>query len=108
MKSILNFRMLEYVQDNTLFTVLCLVIRGFEALGASAYSTASYVFVVNSFPQNIGSVLVKNLYFFMRKILLYECVVKGHIRNLRGTRNEHRTGSRRASVFGTYNIFCTV
>lgn len=31
--------------------------RGLEALGASAYSTASYVFVVNAFPDSIGSVL---------------------------------------------------
>lgn len=28
-----------------------------EALGASAYSTASYVFVVNAFPESIGTVL---------------------------------------------------
>ncbi|KAF7287172.1 hypothetical protein GWI33_002541 [Rhynchophorus ferrugineus] len=53
----LLFGMLEYIHDYTMFTVLCLVIRGFEALGASAFSTASYVFVVNTFPNNIGSVI---------------------------------------------------
>ncbi|KAJ3654933.1 hypothetical protein Zmor_014084 [Zophobas morio] len=53
----LLFATLEYVSNYTLFTTLCIVIRGFEALGASAFSTASYVFVVNTFPQNIGSVL---------------------------------------------------
>lgn len=53
----LLFGMLEYVTDYTIFTTLCLVIRGFEALGASAFSTASYVFVVNTFPNNIGSVI---------------------------------------------------
>lgn len=53
--------MLEYVHDFTLFTTLCIVIRGLEALGASAFSTASYVFVVNTFPNNIGSVIVSNL-----------------------------------------------
>lgn len=49
---------LEYISDKTLFIAFCFVVRGFEALGASAYSTASYVFVVNTFPQHIGSVLV--------------------------------------------------
>ncbi|CAG9768972.1 unnamed protein product [Ceutorhynchus assimilis] len=53
----LLFGLLEYVTDFTLFTTLCLVIRGFEALGSSAFSTASYVFVVNTFPNNIGSVI---------------------------------------------------
>lgn len=35
----------------------CFLIRGLEALGASAYSTATYVFVVEIFPSNIGAVL---------------------------------------------------
>ncbi|RZC41026.1 UDP-glucose:glycoprotein glucosyltransferase, partial [Asbolus verrucosus] len=52
-----GFVTLEYVTNYTWFTTFCIVIRGFEALGASAFSTASYVFVVNTFPQNIGSVL---------------------------------------------------
>ncbi|XP_052737167.1 MFS-type transporter SLC18B1-like [Bicyclus anynana] len=51
------FGTLVLVQDPTMFTVLCFVVRGMEALGASAYSTASYVFVVNAFPDTIGSVL---------------------------------------------------
>ncbi|KAF5270508.1 hypothetical protein FQA39_LY08386 [Lamprigera yunnana] len=51
------FGLLEYVEDYTLFVSLCFVIRGFEAVGASAFSTASYVFVVHSFPEKIGSVL---------------------------------------------------
>ncbi|XP_039745172.1 MFS-type transporter SLC18B1-like [Pararge aegeria] len=51
------FGTLVLVEDPTTFTVLCFVVRGMEALGASAYSTASYVFVVNAFPDNIGSVL---------------------------------------------------
>ncbi|XP_017781207.1 PREDICTED: MFS-type transporter SLC18B1-like isoform X2 [Nicrophorus vespilloides] len=53
----LLFGMLEYIHDYTLFTTFCLIIRGLEALGASAFSTASYVFVINTFPNNIGSVL---------------------------------------------------
>lgn len=51
------FGLLEYVDDCTLFSVLCFLIRGFEAVGASAFSTASYVFVVHAFPGKIGSVL---------------------------------------------------
>lgn len=49
--------MLSLIEDSLQFTILCFVVRGFEALGASAYSTASYVFVVNAFPDSIGSVL---------------------------------------------------
>ncbi|XP_049888020.1 MFS-type transporter SLC18B1-like [Pectinophora gossypiella] len=51
------FGTLALIEDSVLFTVLCFVVRGLEALGASAYSTASYVFVVNAFPDSIGSVL---------------------------------------------------
>ncbi|XP_048518397.1 MFS-type transporter SLC18B1 isoform X2 [Dendroctonus ponderosae] len=53
----LLFGMLDYVSDYATFTSLCLIVRGFEALGSSAFSTASYVFVVNTFPENIGSVI---------------------------------------------------
>ncbi|XP_066258755.1 MFS-type transporter SLC18B1-like [Euwallacea similis] len=51
------FGLLEYVTNYTAFTTLCLLIRGFEALGSSAFSTASYVFVVNKFPNHISSVI---------------------------------------------------
>ncbi|XP_075983718.1 uncharacterized protein LOC142981589 [Anticarsia gemmatalis] len=51
------FGTLALIEDSVTFTVLCFVVRGLEALGASAYSTASYVFVVNAFPDTIGSVL---------------------------------------------------
>ncbi|KAJ8733922.1 hypothetical protein PYW07_014473 [Mythimna separata] len=51
------FGTLALIDDTTTFTTLCFVVRGMEALGASAYSTASYVFVVNTFPDSIGSVL---------------------------------------------------
>lgn len=37
--------------------IFCFFVRGLEALGASAYSTASYVYVVACFPDNIGTVL---------------------------------------------------
>ncbi|XP_053601631.1 MFS-type transporter SLC18B1-like [Plodia interpunctella] len=51
------FGTLVLVDDKTTFTALCFLVRGLEALGASAYATASYVFVVNAFPDSIGSVL---------------------------------------------------
>ncbi|KAK9879739.1 hypothetical protein WA026_006799 [Henosepilachna vigintioctopunctata] len=51
------FGFLIYIDDFTLFTTLCLLIRSLEALGVCAYSTASYVYVVNTFPNSIGSVL---------------------------------------------------
>ncbi|CAH0406057.1 unnamed protein product [Chilo suppressalis] len=51
------FGTLALIQDPATFLWLCFVVRGLEALGASAYSTASYVFVVNAFPESIGSVL---------------------------------------------------
>ncbi|XP_035430098.1 MFS-type transporter SLC18B1 [Spodoptera frugiperda] len=51
------FGTLALIEDAQMFTILCFVVRGMEALGASAYSTASYVFVVNTFPDSIGSVL---------------------------------------------------
>ncbi|XP_047028533.1 MFS-type transporter SLC18B1-like [Helicoverpa zea] len=51
------FGTLALIEDTVTFTTLCFVVRGMEALGASAYSTASYVFVVNTFPDSIGSVL---------------------------------------------------
>ncbi|KAG5892966.1 hypothetical protein JTB14_015011 [Gonioctena quinquepunctata] len=51
------FGLLDNIENITLFTTLCLVVRGLEALGASAFSTASYVFVVKTFPDNLGSVI---------------------------------------------------
>ncbi|XP_063393718.1 MFS-type transporter SLC18B1-like [Cydia fagiglandana] len=51
------FGSLVLVEDSAMFTGLCFAVRGAAALGASAYSTASYVFVVNVFPDSIGSVL---------------------------------------------------
>ncbi|CAH2099739.1 unnamed protein product [Euphydryas editha] len=51
------FGTLVLIEDTSTFAVMCFVVRGMEALGASAYSTASYVFVVNAFPDTIGSVL---------------------------------------------------
>ncbi|XP_018321088.1 MFS-type transporter SLC18B1-like [Agrilus planipennis] len=51
------FGALEYVHDYTSFVGLCFTIRGFEALGASAFSTATHVFVIRCFPEYISTVL---------------------------------------------------
>lgn len=40
-----------------MFATYCFLIRGLEALGAAAYTTATYVFVVEVFPTNVGAVL---------------------------------------------------
>jgi hypothetical protein len=50
------------------------MVRGMEALGASAYATASYVFVVDIFPDNIGSVLVSIRNHVTLKFFLVWCV----------------------------------
>ncbi|CAH1186556.1 unnamed protein product [Phyllotreta striolata] len=50
------FGTLHHIQDYSGFTVLSFVIRGFAALGSSAYSTAAYVIVVNMFPDNAGAI----------------------------------------------------
>ncbi|GLG93155.1 Vesicular acetylcholine transporter [Gryllus bimaculatus] len=51
------FGTLAHIESLEIFTLYCFMVRGMEALGASAYATASYVFVVDIFPDNIGSVL---------------------------------------------------
>lgn len=52
------FRFLANVTDYVVFTVGSFVIRGLEALGASAFSTSSFVFVVELYPDNVSTVLV--------------------------------------------------
>lgn len=56
------------VDDYNTFAVLSFVIRGFEALGASAYSTAGYVIIVNIFPEHSGAVRVSNNFFLFLTI----------------------------------------
>lgn len=46
------------VQDNFQFKILCFLVRGLEAIGASAFSTSSFVYVIQIFPDNVSSVLV--------------------------------------------------
>ena len=50
--------MLPYIENNTQFAVFCFIVRGFEALGAGAFSTASFIYVIQMFPDNVSGVLV--------------------------------------------------
>lgn len=50
------FGTLHHIEDYSGFTALSFVIRGFAALGSSAYSTAAYVIVINIFPDNAGAI----------------------------------------------------
>ncbi|XP_076257050.1 MFS-type transporter SLC18B1-like isoform X1 [Rhynchophorus ferrugineus] len=50
------FGLLDKVDSYVSFVVLSFFIRGLEALGSSAYSTAGYVLIINIFPDNAGAV----------------------------------------------------
>lgn len=50
------FGTLHHIEDYSGFTTLSFVIRGIAALGSSAYSTAAYVIVMNTFPDNAGAI----------------------------------------------------
>jgi hypothetical protein len=73
--------MLAYIENFATFTAYCFVVRGMEALGASAYATASYVFVVDIFPDNIGSVLVSMLLISVCWFNVM-CNIHGRVRNV--------------------------
>ncbi|XP_012263079.1 MFS-type transporter SLC18B1-like isoform X2 [Athalia rosae] len=51
------FGFVDAIVDYKTFVIFCFIIRGLEALGASAFSTAGYIFVVDIFPDNVGAVL---------------------------------------------------
>lgn len=56
------------VEDNFQFKLLCFIVRGLEAIGASAFSTSSFVYVIQLFPENVSGVLVSaekfNIFIF--------------------------------------------
>lgn len=51
------FGLLPYIQSNTHFAIFCFLVRGFEAIGAGAFSTASFIYVIHMFPDNVSAVL---------------------------------------------------
>ncbi|KAM7307262.1 hypothetical protein ISCGN_010898 [Ixodes scapularis] len=50
------FGLLDMAESTLTFTLLSFLVRIFEALGASAFSTASYAIVLNLYPQHISTV----------------------------------------------------
>ena len=60
----LLFGVLDYIEDDTQFVVLCFVIRGLSAVGASAFSTAGTTFVANLFPDKINAVMVLVIIYY--------------------------------------------
>lgn len=61
------YRLLPYIQSNTHFAIFCFLVRGFEAIGAGAFSTASFIYVIHMFPDNVSAVLVSfSLSYFIR------------------------------------------
>ncbi|GFT97923.1 MFS-type transporter SLC18B1 [Nephila pilipes] len=50
------FGLLDRVNGEVEFAVLCFIVRSFEALGASAFCTASCTILIDQFPDDIGTV----------------------------------------------------
>lgn len=49
------FGVLDKIDDLNLFTFFCFLVRVFEAIGATAFSTATYTILMEEFPDNIGT-----------------------------------------------------
>jgi len=52
-----TYRLIDRIHNTSTFIAYSFLLRGFEALGAAAYSTASYTFVADVFPDHIGPVM---------------------------------------------------
>ncbi|KAI1298155.1 MFS-type transporter SLC18B1 [Halotydeus destructor] len=48
------FGVLVYIDDTTTFTWMCFLVRGVAAFGAACFSTASYTYIIQLFPENVG------------------------------------------------------
>ena len=49
---------LDGCPDGTVYIVMCFIVRFVEALGASAFSTASFAIMANTFPNNVAAMFV--------------------------------------------------
>lgn len=49
------FGLLKYINSSQQFALFCFLVRTFEALGAAAFSTASYTYIMLIFPDDIGT-----------------------------------------------------
>jgi len=63
------FGLLDRIDDLPTFTAYCFVVRIFEALGAAAFSTASYTIIMQVFPDNIGTAFVSTFYVLILPVL---------------------------------------
>jgi len=49
------FGLLNHLSDGLEFTIYCFIVRSVEAIGAAAFSTASYTYIMYVFPDDIGT-----------------------------------------------------
>jgi 20S proteasome subunit beta 7 len=54
--------MLDKCPPGNLFIIMCFVTRSIEALGASAFITASFAIIANEFPDHVSSVFVSIIF----------------------------------------------
>lgn len=55
------FGVLEYVEDDSRFLILCFFVRGMAAVGVSAFSTAGTTFVADLFPGRVSAAMVRSI-----------------------------------------------
>ena len=94
------FGLLDQVHDLRLFTFYCFLVRIFEAIGATAFSTATYTILMEEFPKNIGTAFVSGQGMgLICPIYLLWCVfvfcVAEHRRDLRRPGPQPGAGHRR-------------
>nr|XP_027198550.1 uncharacterized protein LOC113792803 [Dermatophagoides pteronyssinus] len=49
------FGLLDQIQSLETFTAFCFIVRTFEAVGGTAFSTATYTILMEEFPDNVGT-----------------------------------------------------
>lgn len=52
------FGLLDQIQSLETFTAFCFIVRTFEAVGGTAFSTATYTILMEEFPDNVGTAFV--------------------------------------------------
>lgn len=58
------FGLLDQIDDLQIFTTFCFLVRIFEAIGATAFSTATYTILMEEFSDNIGTAFVSSFIDF--------------------------------------------
>ena len=65
------FGLLDQINDLPTFTAYCFIVRIFEALGAAAFSNASYTIIMQIFPDNIGTAFVSQTLLIIIYLLVF-------------------------------------